>query len=178
MQKLYLLHAGFEANPDYHEKSFKCPRKLMHLVAKTDTGATRVLIVHDWLPYIYVKNVNDSRDDVLAEHIGLYNIESVQIVRRIMAVGFSNNKHISFAKVRLYRYPFFCSDENFARQRIFEKTIKPHSKFFCETGLRTGAWFSVSHNRNEVCMADLTPLPNDSTPPTLTVMAYDLVSVC
>lgn len=173
---LYLLHAGYDCNQDHEEKS-KLPKRLIHLVAKTRDGATRVLRVMDWLPYVYIKGICSSADkDEVHEHLWQSGIDSIQIVKRVQAVGFTNNKLVSYAKVRVRSWPVWCRDEAF-KKRLYEKGVKPHSKFFCESGLRCGAWFSVSNSYNDVNLADLTPELEDSTPPKLTVMAYDLVSL-
>lgn len=173
---LYLLHGGFDINEDYDNKS-KLPRRLIHLVCKTQEGKTRVLKVMDWLPYVYIKGICSSADkDEVHEHLWQSGIDSIQIVKRVQAVGFTNNKQVSYAKVRVRNWPVWCRDEAF-KKRLYEKGVKPHSKFFCESGLRCGAWFAVRTGYNDVSLTDLTPQLEDSTPPTLTVMGYDLVSL-
>jgi DNA polymerase elongation subunit (family B) len=169
---LYLLHAGYEVNEDY-EMNKKLPRRLIHLVCKTEAGDTRILRVKDWLPYVYVKDISSTGDeDLIREHLG-WNVDNFRIVQRVQAVGFSNNKLVYYAKVWLRSWPPYCKDVEF-KKRLFENSIKPHSKFYCETGLRSGAWLEVSSNDSDIMLSDLRPRLDENKPPRLTICAYDL----
>jgi DNA polymerase elongation subunit (family B) len=187
--RLYLLHAGYDRNPahaDYSAKSDRYARtarsseparRLISLVCKTLDGDTKVLTVKDWLPWVYVKDMTDSYSDnrELDSHLKSASVSSVEFVKRVQAVGFTNERQDDYAKVRVRKWPVWCSDAGF-KSRIFEHTVKPAAKFYCESGLRSGAWFDCAAiTKDDTCvLADLTPQLHDATPPKLTVMAYDL----
>lgn len=151
--KLFLLHA--------HYVSYE-----MQLVCISASGVTKRLTVADWLPFVYCKDSPNRVKDVLGK-----NVFSVSETKRIQFVGFSNERQQNFLKVRVKRWPLYLK---LGTLDIFEDKIKPHTKFLCESGLRSGAWFEYSGIASSCKLKQLTPLLDDTTVPELLVCAWDL----
>ncbi len=168
--RLYLLHAAYaKSGEDAHRTPW-----LIHLVCKTPEGRARIVVVRDWLPWVYAKTHDEER---ARELLRPYGIDRVDRVARTQLVGFTNERRQVFHLVRVRKYPVYPRAPA-AQAVVYEGSVKAPTKFFAETGLRSGGWFDADRLSDEdvvECrLSDLRPLPAESAPPALTFMAYDL----
>jgi len=151
--KLFLLHAHY-VNSE------------IQLVCKTVNGTTKCLTVSDWLPYVYAKDSAYRVKEVLNK-----NIASMTEVKRVQFVGFTNERQQRYIKIRVKRWPLYLKQ---GVLDVYEDKVKPHTKFLCESGLRSGAWLSFDGVGSSGKLKQFTPLLEDTAVPQLLVMAWDL----
>jgi DNA polymerase elongation subunit (family B) len=178
MVKLFLLHVAYEKLPDGNNDRF------IHIFTRTEDGDTCLVTVKEWMPYGYVKlpKQHEGRESTfmqnLAEKHTRGDVSTFRVVRRKQFVGFTNLKSQKYIMFRSRRWPIWEHD-------ILEGGVKAHHKFFHETGLRSGAWFEIKNPipstpfstckyHFSCAQHNLKPLPDITTPPKLTIMAYDL----
>lgn len=193
--RLYLFHAAFAPNPEaeqadersnhlmvggrrVHQPRAKVPRCHIVLSCKDEAGKTWTVRIADWLPWLFIhsKITSDDQEELLKQS----SIASVRVVQRIQFVGFTNQKQQNLLECRCTRWPPWI-DKKYTNYKL-EHTVKPHTKFFTESGLRSGAWFDIQRLPPlEAACTQLTcsyhqlqPAPEVNKPPNLTVMAYDL----
>jgi len=171
--KLFLLNVSFELNKNYDENDnsmYTTAHKLINLVCKTEDGYTHLITVTDWLPWLYFRGWDQIG---LRKRRWRVDYSSVEQVKRIFFVGFSNETQIPMMKVRLYKYPVWSKADEDA-EIVFENgNVKAETKFMCETGLRVGAWFVADKSDDELSVNDL-HCSTETLVPKLTILAYDL----
>jgi DNA polymerase elongation subunit (family B) len=192
MHRLYLFHASFSPNPLFDkEKRLKQSHAeyIIHLVCKDRDGRTIVIGASDWRPWLYIKANDEEKGNTkrfkasVMKELNWVGCESVEVVERVQFVGFTNLAKQQYARCRFKKWPAWHKDPHF-KARFLEVNVKPVLKFFHESGLRSGAWFDytgpwftdnvITKQSLECNWSQCTPRPEDSTPPALTLMAYDL----
>lgn len=151
--KLFLLHVQYIEHQ-------------IELVCKNEAGVTQRVVVDDWWPWFYCKD-----DIARVRRVLGAKFHSAKEVRRIQFVGFTNEKQCNYLKVRVKKWPLYLKKDDL---QAFEHDLKPHTKFLCETGLRSGSWFENTSNNLRCSAKYLKPLLDDTTVPKLTVCAWDL----
>ncbi|KAG5191273.1 hypothetical protein JKP88DRAFT_251606 [Tribonema minus] len=185
--KFFLLHAAYE-KVQQQDGEVSSVRRIQ-IFARTSNGDTALVTVNDWSPYGYVKVPTSElrRTETFAKQVQKkFNAEGVEVVLRKQFIGFTNLKEQKYAMFRTKRWPIW----QWEAQNVIEGGVKAFHKFFDETGLRSGAWFELPDDalqtgavtypqstckRHYQCrMSQLVPRTDDTTPPKLTIMAYDL----
>ncbi|KAG5187345.1 hypothetical protein JKP88DRAFT_307603 [Tribonema minus] len=185
--KLFLLHAAYE-KVLRQDGTLSWDRNIQ-IVARTSDGDTALVTVCDWSPYGYIKVPQSDLKcaKLFSKKVQeKFKAESVKVVERKQFIGFTNLKQQKYIMFRTKRWPVW----QWERENVLEGGVKPFHKFFHETGLRSGAWFEVPDatlqirtrdnpqstcKRHYECRVDqLVPRTEDTTPPKLTIMAYDL----
>jgi DNA polymerase elongation subunit (family B) len=159
---LFLLHA------QYIEKR-------IHLVCKSTDGTTVCLVVADWFPWVYSVESSAKLSEAYK-----YQIQSMQTVQRMQFIGFTNEVMQTYRKMRVKWWPVHSTieprddTEPTYTMRLLEDSVQPHTKFFTETGLRSGAWLDYSGNSLKTCaFRQLKPSLDKTDPPCLLHMAWD-----
>ena len=182
--RLYLFHVAFEKNESYEANKPRAdqpPRTIIHLVCKTQAGGSRVLRVMDWMPWLYLKPTAEQAQYPLVwrrrleKDLKACGCASVTIEQRIQFVGFTNDRVQPYARCRFRIWsPYLPAPDQKLYESVLEKSVKVVTKFMHESGLRSGAWFDVDTETNDVTTSQLHSRPEITASPPLTLCALDL----